>query len=171
VGTASVSGNGSYHPSAGFTPVSAGRYWWYATYGGDPYNHPTASACGAAMASTVVRFSSATASVVDDGATHKRWSGVETAGASAYDTATVAAHGVKPTGTVTYSFFKNRGCTGHPASTQKVTLRAGAVPNSKATGKLAAGAYSFRATYSGDTTHLPSLGACEAFAVKPRPRG
>ena len=31
VGTASVAGNATYHPSAGFTPSSAGTYWWYAS--------------------------------------------------------------------------------------------------------------------------------------------
>lgn len=54
VGTAGVSGNGTYHPSAGFTPASPGSYWWYASYGGDPSNNAVASACGAAMPKTVV---------------------------------------------------------------------------------------------------------------------
>ena len=54
VGTATVSGNGAYNPSGGFTPPSAGDYWWYARYGGDPDNNPANSACGAAMAETVV---------------------------------------------------------------------------------------------------------------------
>jgi hypothetical protein len=49
-----VSGDGTYHPSAGFTPASPGRYWWYASYGGDPSDNPAASACGASMAQTVV---------------------------------------------------------------------------------------------------------------------
>ena len=50
VGTASVSGSGSYHPSAGFTPPSPGDYWWYASYGGEP----ATSTCGAGMAETSV---------------------------------------------------------------------------------------------------------------------
>ncbi len=54
VSSASVSGNGTYHPSAGFTPATPGDYWWYASYGGDPSDRPAASACGAAMAKTVV---------------------------------------------------------------------------------------------------------------------
>jgi uncharacterized repeat protein (TIGR01451 family) len=54
VGTATVAGNGSYHPSQGFTPASAGTYWWYASYGGDSLNAPSNSGCGATMASTVV---------------------------------------------------------------------------------------------------------------------
>jgi hypothetical protein len=54
VGSASVAGNGTYHPSAGFTPASPGHYWWYASYGGDPSDNPAASACGETMAETVV---------------------------------------------------------------------------------------------------------------------
>ncbi len=63
VGTAAVSGpapavdpntgkqlQGPYTPSAGFTPASAGTYWWYASYSGDG----SSSGCGAGMASTVV---------------------------------------------------------------------------------------------------------------------
>jgi hypothetical protein len=47
-------GNGTYHPSAGFTPVSTGSYWWFASYGGDLSDNPAASACGGSMAETVV---------------------------------------------------------------------------------------------------------------------
>jgi hypothetical protein len=54
VGTAAVSGDGTYHPSAGFTPAAAGDYWWYVSYAGDMHNSPAASPCGAAMAETVV---------------------------------------------------------------------------------------------------------------------
>jgi alpha-tubulin suppressor-like RCC1 family protein len=62
VGTANVSGSGSYQPSAGFTPPSPGDYWWYASYGGDAGDEPTASACGALMAQTLVAAAPATGS-------------------------------------------------------------------------------------------------------------
>jgi hypothetical protein len=54
VATATISGDGSYQPSAGFTPSSPGDYWWYAGYGGDPSNNRAASACGGGMSETVV---------------------------------------------------------------------------------------------------------------------
>lgn len=54
VGTASASGDGTYNPSAGFTPASAGDYWWYASYGGDSGNNAATSTCGAGMPETVV---------------------------------------------------------------------------------------------------------------------
>src|SRR5581483_10820412 len=60
VGTATVSGNGTYGPSAGFTPTSAGTYWWYASYGGDSGNTSSASTCGSGMSSTVVKNATTT---------------------------------------------------------------------------------------------------------------
>jgi hypothetical protein len=52
VGTASVSGNGSYSPSAGYTPAAAGTYWWYASYAGDANDGGSNSGCGSGMTST-----------------------------------------------------------------------------------------------------------------------
>jgi hypothetical protein len=54
IGTATVSGSGTYNPAAGFTPTSAGTYWWYASYGGDSADSMATSACGVPMARTVV---------------------------------------------------------------------------------------------------------------------
>jgi hypothetical protein len=58
LGTATVSGDGSYHPASGFTPPSDGDYWWYASYSGDGANSPATSTCGAGMAETVLATSS-----------------------------------------------------------------------------------------------------------------
>ncbi len=54
-GAVTVSGDGSRTPAQGFTPAAAGDYWWYASYGGDLGNGPAVSACGPAMAVTVVQ--------------------------------------------------------------------------------------------------------------------
>jgi sugar lactone lactonase YvrE len=53
VGSASMSGDGSYSPAVEFTPPQAGDYWWYASYSGDSNNNPAASTCGVAMPETV----------------------------------------------------------------------------------------------------------------------
>jgi hypothetical protein len=53
-----VSGNGISNPSAGFTPPSAGDYWWFASYTGDSNNSPASSSCGASMAETAVQTAS-----------------------------------------------------------------------------------------------------------------
>jgi hypothetical protein len=60
-----VSGNATYHPSAGFTPSSAGIYWWYASYGGDANNSASSSLCGSPIASTYVYSVSSAASAND----------------------------------------------------------------------------------------------------------
>jgi hypothetical protein len=55
VGTAvTVTGNGTYHPNATFTPTTGGNYWWYASYSGDASNQGSSSACGSAMQETIV---------------------------------------------------------------------------------------------------------------------
>jgi hypothetical protein len=54
VAAASAYGDGTYNPSAGFTPPSPGDYWWYASYGGDAGDEPATSPCGSSMAETTV---------------------------------------------------------------------------------------------------------------------
>jgi hypothetical protein len=54
VGTASVSGDGSYVPSSAYTPQGSGNYWWYASYGGDANNRSVDSVCGFGMPETAV---------------------------------------------------------------------------------------------------------------------
>ena len=72
VGTPGVSGNGGYHPSAGFTPTTAGDYWWYASYDGDAHNPASHSRCGAGMVSTMVSPAPPSASITTpaNGATY-----------------------------------------------------------------------------------------------------
>ena len=67
VGAASVGGNGTYQPSASFTPPGPGDYWWYASYSGDAGDEPAASACGALMAQTLVAPAPATGSNAGSG--------------------------------------------------------------------------------------------------------
>ena len=54
IGTATVSGAGTYHPTAGYAPPSAGTYYWYASFSGAGENAASNSGCGSIMASTVV---------------------------------------------------------------------------------------------------------------------
>ncbi|HUB68854.1 MAG TPA: prepilin-type N-terminal cleavage/methylation domain-containing protein [Acidimicrobiales bacterium] len=58
--TASASGDGTYNPSGGPTPTTAGDYWWYASYGGDTNNNSATTTCGSGMAETVVSLASPT---------------------------------------------------------------------------------------------------------------
>ena len=63
-----VSGNATYHPSAGITPAATGDYWWYASYSGDSNNSPASSACGTAMGESVAYSETSAASAVDTSA-------------------------------------------------------------------------------------------------------
>jgi hypothetical protein len=55
VGTVAPAGDGTYHPSSGFTPDTAGTYWWYVSSPADANNNPATSLCNSAsMTKTVV---------------------------------------------------------------------------------------------------------------------
>jgi hypothetical protein len=69
------------------------------------------------------------------------------------------------TATVTYSFFKNNGCSGDPFSTGIVTVAAdGSVPDSSAQ-PLGPGSYSYKAHYSGNAYYNLKDSECEPFKV------
>jgi len=108
-----------------------------------------------------------TGTAVIDASTNRPWSGSETTGASAYDTATVTRSGITPTGNVTYAFFTNGACSGSGSSAGTVALTsAGDVPNSNTESSLAVGAYSFQVVYSGDSNYPTSASSCEMFRVR-----
>ncbi len=164
--TQSVTLNNGAVPNAGAVgPLAAGSYSYEAAYGGDiNFDASPVSTC---EPFTVAGATPSTATVVDDATSNAPWDGSEIAGASAYDTATVAGNvGVAPTGTVTYSFFSNASCSSPPSTTQSVTLNNGAVPNSTTVGPLDAGSYAFDAVYNGDGNYNASpVSACEPFTV------
>ncbi len=62
IGSASINGNGTYQPSAAFTPAAPGEYWWYASYGGAAGDEPASSTCGPLMAQTLVAAAPTTGS-------------------------------------------------------------------------------------------------------------
>src|SRR5262249_47783581 len=113
------------------------------------------------------RGTSTTATTVFDAATNKAWSGTESTGSSAYDTATVTpSDGFTATGTVSYTFFTNGSCQGAGSPAGTVTLdAAGDRAHTNTEHALAAGNYSFQATYSGDSNYAGSTSPCEPFSV------
>lgn len=146
--------------------LAAGDYSFQAVYSGD---NNYAGSTGSCEPFSVAPATTAISTVVDDAASSQPWTGAETTGASAFDTASLASvTGFTPTGTVTYRFFSNGSCTNpaqQPDPFSTVTLSAGAVPKSDPTGALATGSYSFQATYAGDSNYQGSTGACEPFTV------
>jgi hypothetical protein len=120
------------------------------------------------------RISTTTSTTVFDGTTNDPWGGTEIVGASAYDTSTVgpqlvagpvATAELPPvTGTVTYTFFTNGSCDSDGVA-QTVDIVEGTPDPSAHTLSLAAGSYSYLASYSGDSTYDSSVGECETFSV------
>lgn len=153
---------GSSGPSG---PLAGGTYGFVAAYGGDGNYLPATSNCAPF---TVLPAASLTSGVVHDSATHGLWTGNEHQGAAAYDVAAVGGGlaTFPQTGSVTYTFYRNAGCLGSPATTQTVPVSAGAVPASASTGELPPGGLSFLATYSGDSNYAGSASGCQSFKAQ-----
>lgn len=114
----------------------------------------------------LVPIATTTAAAVDDAATSGAWSGLEVTGASAFATASItpASSGPTLTGSVTYTLFTGSGCSSS-SSTSTVTLSSGVAPQSSTFAPLAAGTYSIKASYSGDSNYKGSTSTCAGFSV------
>jgi hypothetical protein len=141
VGSATVSGNATYTSSAGYTPVAAGDYWWYVSYGGDGNNAATTSACPP-TAETVVAKATPTDVVTNSTPT--------TVGSSITFTATLAGQGVTPTGGVTWSVSGTSGVT---ACTTSTTILSAGTATCTITA-IAPGTYIVSDTYAGDGNYV-----------------
>jgi hypothetical protein len=94
-------------------------------------------------------------------------------GSTVHDEATVTPTLLtypRPTGDVTFTFYRNGTCGGAGEAAGTVTLAADAANSaiahpSDAFGPLAAGSYSFFAHYNGDSNYDPGDGPCEPFRV------
>ncbi len=165
-GTASVHGSGTYNPSAGFTPSSAGTYWWYASYGGDSGDSASHSTCGTGMSSTVVTNGTTT-----------------TAGAPATDLAGTAISAssissklsgasTSATGTITFKVFGPQTTAPTTCTTGGTTVGTASVhgnntykPSSSFTPGTA-GDYWWYASYGGDSSDTSSNSGCGSAMVE-----
>jgi len=143
-------------PVQGVTPGSAN---W--TEGGQAVFENGCQIPGEELWSTTV------STVVFNAATDEAVTGAEVAGASVYDTSSVGddQEGYVPTGTISYRFWSNNDCGVEEDSsgTDAGTVDLGT--KSSTQGPLAAGSYSFKATYGGDKNFAGSTSGCEPFAV------
>src|SRR5262249_14434352 len=133
---------GTVPNAAATAPLAPGLHAFAASYSGDNNYEASTAAC---EPFTVLDPSSTSPRVRDD-STGRTAPGAEPAGSSFHDTTTVASTAAfQPTGTVTYRFFATADCGRSSVWTQTVNLDGGAVPNSRSTGALDAGSYSFLA--------------------------
>jgi hypothetical protein len=162
LGTASVSGNGTYNPSAGLTPSSAGTYWWYASYTGDvDSNQSSVSTCGSGMASTAVGKANPTLTA--------------SAPAAALSGSAISASSIKSTlsgansgaaGTITYTVFGPQASAPATCTTGGTTMGTSTVSgngnytSSASFTPASAGTYWWYASYSGDVNNNSTNGTC-----------
>jgi len=147
-----VGSDGSY-PSGPFSPTAPGTYRWVASYGGDGYNAPIATACDDPGESVVV--SKATPALVTDA------SGSVAAGGTISDRA-ILTGGFSPTGTLTFMVYGpgDPTCSGQPALTAPPLPVTGTEYKSPAFTTTGGGIYRWRAEYSGDAANQAVSAPC-----------
>ncbi len=167
VGAASAFGDGTYQPSAGFTPPSPGDYWWYASYGGDAGDGPSASACGPGMAETsVVPKVTPTVSVGGP------LGGVAGSPIAASSISATLAAGSAPTGTITFTVFGPQSSPPSSCASGGTTVGAASVNGngtyypSGAFIPATPGEYWWYAGYGGDVGDEPAASACGALMAQ-----
>ena len=146
-------------------PLAGGDYSFQAIYSGDGNYVGSTSPC---EPFTVASVPSSISTTVTDASTNAPWAGTEEYPATAYDTSSLRGQvgAIAPTGTVTYDLFSNDPndlCAGTPTETWTESVGA----DSGDSAALAAGNYSFQATYSGDSSYQGSTSSCESFKVLP----
>ena len=161
VGAASASGDGTYQPSAGFTPPSPGDYWWYASYGGDAGDEPAVSLCGPGMAETSV-VPKVTPTLSASGPLE----GVAGSPIAASSISATLASGSAPTGTIAFTVFGPQSSPPGSCASGGATLGAASV-NGNGTYSPSAGFtppspgdYWWYASYGGDAGDEPAVSAC-----------
>jgi len=167
VGTASASGDGTYHPSTGFTPPSPGDYWWYASYGGDVGDEPSTSTCGPGMAETTV-VPKVTPTVSVSGPL----GGVAGSPISASSISSTLAGGSAPTGTIAFTVFGPQSSPPSSCASGGTTVGTASI-NGNGTYQPSAsftppnpGEYWWYASYSGDAGDNPAASACGALMAQ-----
>jgi hypothetical protein len=165
-----VTSDGPYATTTGYTADTPGTYQWVASFSGDGDDNAVSTACGdepVTVEQATPSISTQVLDVTNLGVSNGQWSGAEVAGANASDGASVTGvSGVAPTGTMSFSFFQNGSCQGNPdlfsADQGLSDAMSGAWGH---IADLAAGSYSFQATYSGDASYVSVTSACEPFSV------
>ena len=137
--------------------LSAGTYYWQATYSGDSLHQESKSTCGKEI-DTVKAAAAVSTSLSGEEQSNNEISVVEGTGIT--DDATLnGPNASKAGGTVTYDVYSEDECKTLVTEAGKVTVTNGSVPKSTEE-KLKAGTYYWQATYSGDTNDAGETTAC-----------
>jgi hypothetical protein len=152
-----VSVTGGVVPSSSAEVVSAGTYYWQATYSGDASNQSSTSVCGTEI-SIIKASASLTTSLLGEGQSGSQIEILE--GVAVNDTATLnSVYASIATGTVTYNIYADSECKELVAKAGEVSVTNGNVPASGQE-KLKVGTYYWQTVYSGDINDEGSTAAC-----------
>ncbi len=146
--------------SGNFTPLTAGTYYWLASYSGDPNNNAITAVCGATTETVIVQKASPTIST----------SATATAvvGTNIFDTATLA-NGYNPTGTVAFALYGPQGATPNcttnfvatvPAAPLSGTATGGTATTGAVPAPSPPGTYYWEALYFGDANNNLAADTC-----------
>ena len=167
--TTSDSGNvnatGTADDSLLSNALAAGGYSYKAVYSG---NTNYIGSTGACEPFTVDKASTSTGSTVKDGSAIVDNTNHAALGDQVHDTSSVSSsnNSFGWAGTVTYYLYTNNYCTAPASTSETVSASSGGVVNdSSLSSALAAGGYSYKAVYSGNSNYIGSTGACEPFRV------
>ncbi|MBV8395798.1 MAG: hypothetical protein JO064_06020, partial [Actinobacteria bacterium] len=157
-----VTGNGLYSTTP-FTPLSAGTYWWTASYSGDSNNHAAVSGCGAE--SVTVAADSPTLGTTPSGT-------VALAGTVSDAAALTGAHSILGGDTVAFSLYGPSAtalCTGAPVYISSGNVTTSGTAASGSFVPAAAGTYWWTASFAGDVNNNAAASACgsEKVVVSP----
>src|SRR5262249_35271205 len=162
-GTVALNASGVADPSSTEGPLPAGSYSFQATYGGDSIYNGSTSSCEPL---TVNKANSSTSPAIHN-ANHALITSAAV-GLTVHDSATGAGLAAfMPTGNVTFTFYTAASdCTGASVGAGTVALDVTIVADpSDAEGPLAAGSYSFQASYGGDSNYNASTSSCEPLTI------
>jgi hypothetical protein len=156
-------------PSSAVTLITPGTYYWKAAYSGDAENQASVSTCGpSGEVETVTPPPPATSlTTALSGGGHTGAKLLVPSGQPASDKATLSGkNAAKATGTVTFKVYSDSKCTKLVASLATTAITAGKATSAAQT--LAAGTYSWTASYSGNAANRASSSACgsEVLTVK-----
>ena len=140
-----------------FTPTSVGTWRMTASYGGDPYNNPYATWCGA----MAVEVSKASPGVVPaanptTAATGSRLQGF-----------TLVLGGFRPAGRVSFRLYRpdDPTCTGLPAHIEEASVAGGAAATSTGFVVPSEGIWRWQAVYLGDENNDGTTSGCDQAPV------
>ena len=144
-------------PSSTDETLSAGTYYWQATYSGDALHQESKSSCGKEI-DTVKAAAGLSTTLAGEGQSSTSIEVVEGTGITD-DAALSGPDASKAGGTVTYDVYSEEQCKTLIAEAGKVAVTNGSVPASTEE-KLKAGTYYWQATYSGDANNAGETTIC-----------